>query len=522
MREILVYDDYEIHKLGAGGGTQYEEVTTEKATRIDVTDVAKTKGKLLPFGRTTQNGEPTPENPIPIENVEGRSCRNLFDEEWTGKISTNFIHVYAGRNYKYSEQGTGSAMNFRFYENTESSEYITTNVPNSEYYTPETDGYIKLYKPNTTFLDCQLEEGTVVTPYEPYFEGKRLEFNVCNKNIFDKEYFLQHKNDFINAYKGYFYAIELGDEYKKQITASISLKSQSQGLSGVALAFTSSYGTSPGGATRILTIDGTMKDVTYDFSNAEHVYLQVGAQTQGIAVDKLEEIFTNYNIQVNEGSTALPYEEHKEQTIPFPLVNGQKLMEGDYLADDGIHHVRNQVTLDGTEEGWGTDSQNLLADIRLPGGKKHSSTVTVGNGKSNRFTISNLANARANSNMFALYGTSELIAWFNRNGMTISQFKSWLGNNNVIVEYELAEEVIESYTSAQSEAYNKLKNLLLYKGVNHIWTNTDGLEPNLQLTYKRKKQEGVLQVSNIQPLNNLELNNTEETPEEVTTEISEE
>jgi hypothetical protein len=54
MREILVYDNYEIHKLGAGGGTQYEEVTTEKATRIDVTDVAKPKGKLLPFGRTTQ------------------------------------------------------------------------------------------------------------------------------------------------------------------------------------------------------------------------------------------------------------------------------------------------------------------------------------------------------------------------------------------------------------------------------------------------------------------------------------
>lgn len=109
----------------------------------------------------------------------------------------------------------------------------------------------------------------------------------------------------------------------------------------------------------------------------------------------------------------------------------------------------------------------------------------------------------------------------------IIKFKTWLAEQYangtpVIVEYELEEETIDPYTTAQQEAYNKLMNLLLYKGVNHIWTETDGLEPNLQLTYKRIKQEGVLQVSNTQQLNNLELNNTEETPEELDIQTPEE
>lgn len=39
----------------------------------------------------------------------------------------------------------------------------------------------------------------------------------------------------------------------------------------------------------------------------------------------------------------------QEQNISFPLAEGQKLMEGDYLADDGVHHKMGEVVLDGTE-----------------------------------------------------------------------------------------------------------------------------------------------------------------------------
>ncbi len=155
-------------------------------------------------------------------------------------------------------------------------------------------------------------------------EGNSTQETVEGNQIFDKDYFLQHKSDFFNAYNGYFWAINVtnifGDKYKKQITASISLKGQS--MSGVALAFTTSYGTSPGGATRILTTDGTIKNVTYDFTNAENVYFQVGASVQGTALNNLDDIFANYEIMLNEGSTALPYEPYTgRNTITQPIIS---------------------------------------------------------------------------------------------------------------------------------------------------------------------------------------------------------
>lgn len=58
------------------------------------------------------------------------------------------------------------------------------------------------------------------------------------------------------------------------------------------------------------------------------------------------------NIQLEEGTTATAYEPYKSQVATFPLSEGQKLMEGSYLADDGIHHRRKQVVLDGSESSW--------------------------------------------------------------------------------------------------------------------------------------------------------------------------
>ena len=55
MYQILDLEDYNLQKLGtSGGGTEYETITTEKLTDIEVTDVAKRKGKLLLFGNTYQ------------------------------------------------------------------------------------------------------------------------------------------------------------------------------------------------------------------------------------------------------------------------------------------------------------------------------------------------------------------------------------------------------------------------------------------------------------------------------------
>ena len=64
---------------------------------------------------TGGNPAPSPDYPSEIESIE---APNLFDELWDGYVSTNFIEVKKGKKYKYSEQGVGSNMIYRFYETT--------------------------------------------------------------------------------------------------------------------------------------------------------------------------------------------------------------------------------------------------------------------------------------------------------------------------------------------------------------------------------------------------------------------
>lgn len=116
MREILVYDDYEIHKLGPADKKEYEEVTTEKATRIDVTDVAKPKGKLIPFGRTEQkqytgknlfNSVSYPVN----ETRKGVTITNNGDGSFTlNGTATEEVTFLLGRTNAIKEYGNTSNL----------------------------------------------------------------------------------------------------------------------------------------------------------------------------------------------------------------------------------------------------------------------------------------------------------------------------------------------------------------------------------------------------------------------------
>lgn len=88
--------------------------------------------------------------------------------------------------------------------------------------------------------------------------------------------------------------------------------------------------------------------------------------------------YNNYKIKIgiNKGTVAKAYEPYKQQTECFPLSEGQKLYKNSYLADDGIHHKRNQVVLDGSDdEGW-----------------------TLFNSKKNSYKLSNFINGNGNDN----------------------------------------------------------------------------------------------------------------------------
>lgn len=717
MREILVYDDYEIHKLGISSGTQYEEITTEKATRIDVTDVAKRKGKLIPFGMTGQtqlsgknnfnklieatdsglelinnsdntftlNGtssgsgyayfrfkepvilkagnytmlniankvrssgylnfglfsvndsgniisvaladvayssapindvkaftlsedtkiggfrtwfnkdetadeinikcmivsgtytidnipdyepycggqpSPNPDYSQPIENVEGKVGKNLFNEQevqfivgilndngqptgaTTSKYTEQYYAVKGNTSYVLSGTITAQGNGTRIYYYDENKNWISRSGNDSNsprvFTTPQNCAYIRIQVTASISLktgNVMLEEGSTATEYEPY--KKAIEIKVHNINLawqgwaedcvrrinngtearieeFDDKHCLRFVPS--TGYGDYDNKYIFKTKFKEntRYTFVFDLYSTA-GNNNLSIHYTDGTTTPVAGIASntwtkvrfISAVDKTVKYITSAYyAGAKYLDLDTFMVLEGV--------YTTENLP--------EYVESKEQTVVFPL-NGQKLMEGDYLADDGVHHVRGQIVLDGSQ---------LTSEFN------YNSALSTADYNCFFFANDSIKQASNNTDVFViadkLLGTpasqrtsNKLNCWINHLvahllGMHVpntitdtTQLKTWLTNNPITFEYVLEEETIEPYTLEQAEAYNQLKKLLLYKGVNHICTETDGLEPNLQLTYTRKKQNNVLQVNNIQPLN-LEINNINDTVNETTDE----
>lgn len=193
--------------------------------------------------------------------------------------------------------------------------------------------------------------------------------------------------------------------------------------------------------------------------------------------------------QFEKKGTATDYIEHEEQKIIFPLSQGQKMYYGDYLADDGIHHVRKQIELDGTESwnilNWSTPhtkttifySEALIAkrnnSIRLCNYFKRVENTAENLDKDEEYCLSAVTGA--------IY-----ICISNEIATTGEQLNTWLAQKKqegkpLIAEYTLIEEEIDPYTEAQQEAYDKLNEIMTYYPVTNVYSNQGA---KLQLIYK--------------------------------------
>ena len=181
------------------------------------------------------------------------------------------------------------------------------------------------------------------------------------------------------------------------------------------------------------------------------------------------------NVMVSE--TDINYTQNKQQQIVFPLAQNQKLMLGDYLSDDGIHHIRKQRIIDGTEtiniygrkydEGYAYKVfiDNVKADTEvlstkykyIPFANFYYETNIVG-----RCSTHNIAGG------YILFGSSKA---------TIEEFKEEIKGS--VLEYEMLEEEIEPYTEEQQEVYNLLSYLTLYEGYNAIYSPNE-IKPQLK------------------------------------------
>lgn len=169
----------------------------------------------------------------------------------------------------------------------------------------------------------------------------------------------------------------------------------------------------------------------------------------------------------------MTYEPNKSQTAYFPLAEGQKLMEGSYLADDGIYNVRKQVVLDGTEP-W-VDLSYAYYSNKLNG--------LIKNITANDTEIRILCNCFNGESAYdgsreglkGIYTINEQIylRGFKAEFPTVNDLKLYIAEQYangtpLIIEYELAEEEIVTYTKEQQKAWNKIKQLKTYKNITNI------------------------------------------------------
>lgn len=163
------------------------------------------------------------------------------------------------------------------------------------------------------------------------------------------------------------------------------------------------------------------------------------------------------------------YQPHQEQTATFPLAEGQKLMEGSYLADDGIHHKRKQVEIDVTQIRAVTSYNNIdYASIPKPAdfiGYNSYIYYEILCNKAISQKITSWDNAENINKISSQPEKTKFYLGFEK-GTTLEQMKTALANT--VIEYDLAEPEVVPYTAEQQTVWDKIKAMYTYKNITNI------------------------------------------------------
>lgn len=229
------------------------------------------------------------------------------------------------------------------------------------------------------------------------------------------------------------------------------------------------------------TNNGASKSATLT-TDAYYYQIQINSNTT---------INTTIYPQIVQGATTKPYIKHQEQTKVFPLAEGQKLMKGDYLADDGIHHQRKQIVLNGTEY-WELGTSGFFLNESKKNFKDRD--ITNFDGYCNYFNVEKTSQAWTTKNYCGWSATGTF--WIKEDfeiADNINDFKTWLASQYekgtpVIVEYELLNEIIEPYTEQQKIQWEQIKNTRSYEGQTNIFS-IDETSPIFNITARANLNE---------------------------------
>lgn len=327
------------------------------------------------------------------------------------------------------------------------------------------------------YRDFKIEEGTQATAYSPYDCGN-TKVIVCNKNLAVSD-FEQYYNSPTAGYVLCPLKLKKGSTYK--FTAK---------LTGVQMAGLVNYGIVRDGNSYEEFVSNArfVLDLSGKIFNEEFTIDDKFIAPKLVCWAKTEDIFNNlfknYEIQLVEKTNTDSFVQHKQQTIVFPFTEGQKLYKGDYLAEDGIHHARKQIVLDGTEN-WEHDSMGgtetcVCYKYKINDYEGYEGTFAP----TGKLMCNYLKEQKiyANEQEGIIGGFGPYIFVKVKKSLLETPdfpgFKKWLAKrkdegNPFVIEYPLMQEIIEPYTSEQQEAYNKLKKLHSYNEQTNIFSTNE-------------------------------------------------
>ena len=341
------------------------------------------------------------------------------------------------------------------------------------------------YSKEEALASLKIEEGAKATPYSKFEQGN-TNFTICNKNLFNNKF-----EDYKRPENYLVCPIKLKQGKKYQFFGEL----KGSAVTGFAVGIVKDGDrySNFNGLVQLLQTNGAIinKNFIVDetYTNPKLAVYVGDSNVNGTLLEtNFNLIFENYNIQLEEGEIGTEHEEHKEQNFTFPLVEGQRLYKDSYLADDGIHHKRETILLNGETTGFKIQGvqkyTNGLYYCYLTISKKsiNGSVVFSSHFKSNGQIV------KANNCYITGEGRTLVFVLEDQTITTAEQANEWLmqqkeNGTPVMFEYELVEEEIEAYTEEQQIAYNKIKNTAKsYKGTTHIFC-TDEISCEFEATY---------------------------------------
>lgn len=426
-------------------------------------------------GESTQNGTPTPDNRVEIENVEGKNIWNkseISEKTQTVNMTVGELNVkdvpipFTFSSYLISNALTDTNVRVSFMDSNNSNigavkfgnTVTSTNKRSSITINEIPEGTVKIrfgirMQDGGHTEKTQLEAGTVATDYVPY---NSLEIKNVGENLFNPS---NAKDGYVNNNNGQI----LGINIKNKNTGYIKID----------------------GGEKYFILSNKLSGNWGSWYDKDKKFISgiaLGAVDKGIVTAPNYAYFINFtvsydnnnpdyanNVMIARSDKEIPYKPYQEQKVDFPLAEGQKLMEGSYLADDGIHHSRKQVEIDVTQIRAVTSYNNIdYASIPKPSdfvGYNNYMYYEILCNKAISQKITSWDNTENINKISSQAEKTKFYLGFEK-GTTLEQMKTALANT--VIEYDLAEEETVPYTAEQQEAWEKIKAMYTYKNVTNI------------------------------------------------------